>query len=123
MFKTIMAKALEDQKSLTDATSAETVKVAFTEGVKQGSDMQTQPLHSSSMEPETVRQNPIMLSEGYALNAVHLLRPATGNATAPSVVNNAVQQAANLPVFSTKNGVTDGNKTFLTMGSFNTGKR
>ncbi len=33
------------------------------------------------------------------------------------------QQAANLPVFSINNGVTEGNKTVLPMASFNTGKR
>ncbi len=79
------------------------------------------------MECETVRpdQNPIMTSREYGLNAVHLLRPATGNAMGPLMVNNAIplQQAANLPVFSTNNGVTDGNKTFHMMGSFITGKR
>ncbi len=34
-----MAKALEDHKNLADATSAEAVKVVFTEGVKHISDM------------------------------------------------------------------------------------
>ncbi len=79
------------------------------------------------MEPETARhtieQSPIIPSEGYGLNGVHLLRPTTGNVM-PSVLNNTilVQQAANIPVFSSNNGVIDVNKTFLTMGSFNTGK-
>ncbi len=43
----------------------------------------------------------------------------------PSLVNNAtpVQSAAKLPVFSANKGVTDGNKTFQTMNSFNNGKR
>ncbi len=49
------------------------------EGVKHGSDMQPQPLHSSSMETETVHQIPIIPSKGYKLNAVHLLRPMMGN--------------------------------------------
>ncbi len=52
MFKNIMAKALEDQKNLADVTSAEAVEMTFTKGVKHRSDMQTQPLHSSSMETE-----------------------------------------------------------------------
>ncbi len=120
-----MAKALKEQKSLPDANSAEAVKVAFTEGFKQGSDLQTQPLHSSAIETETVCQSPIRSSEGYGLNAVHLLRPMTDIAITPSAVNYAmtVQQAVNLPVFSTNNGVIDCNKTFLPMGSFYTGKR
>ncbi len=80
--------------------------------------VQTQPLHCSSMETETARQSPIIPSEGYGLNAVHLLRRMMGNMMGPSVVTNAihVQQAVNLPVFSTNNRVTDGNKTFLQMG-------
>ncbi len=73
--------------------------------------MQTQSLHSTSMETESVRS--VTPSEEYGLNAVHLLRPMMGNAMAPSVVNNAIpiKQAADIPVFSTNNGVTDGNKT------------
>ncbi len=39
MFKNIMSKALEDQTILADATSAEAFKVAFTEGVKKGSEL------------------------------------------------------------------------------------
>ncbi len=50
MFTSIMSKALEDQKNLADATCAEAVKVAFTEGIKHGSERQTQPIHSSPME-------------------------------------------------------------------------
>ncbi len=125
MFKNIMAKALEDQKNLADVTSVEAIKVAFTKGVKHGSEMQIQPLHSSSMETETVHQSSITPSEEYGLNAVHLLKPMMGNAMAPSVVNNAipVQQAVSIPVFSTNNGVTDSNKTLQTMSSFNTRKR
>ncbi len=122
-FTSLIAKAVEDQKNLADATSAEVVKVVF----KHGSERHRQPSHSSPMEFEKVRSvlNPIMTDGEYGLNAFHLLRPATGNAMAPSSVYNAipVQQAAKLSVISTNNGVTDGNKTFQTMGSFITGKR
>ncbi len=127
MFTSIMTKALEDQKNLADATSDEAVKVAFTEGVKHGSERQTQPSHSSPMECESVHpvQNPIMTSGEYGLSSVHLLRPAMGNAIGTLTENSTipVQQGAKLPVCSTNNGVTDGNKTFQTMGSFITGKR
>ncbi len=54
MFKNIMAQALEDQKKLADVTSAEAVKAIFTKGVEHRSEMQTQLLHSSSMETETI---------------------------------------------------------------------
>ncbi len=110
MFTSLITKALENQKNLADATSAEAVKVAFTEGVKHESERQTQPRHSDGQ---------------YGLNVVHLLRRATGNAIGPSSVYDSipVQKAAKLPVCSINNGVTDGNNTFQTMGSFITGKR
>ncbi len=59
------------------------------------------------------------------LHSVHLLRPRIANAMGPSMVNKAipVQSAAKLPIFSSNNNVTDDNKTFQTMNSFNTGKR
>ncbi len=129
IFKSIMTKALEDQKNLADATSAQAVKVAITKGIKHGSELQTQPLHSTTIEPETVRhiveQSPIMPFEENGLNAVHKLRPGICNAIGPSVVNLAtpVQSAAKLPVFSTNTGVIDGNKTFQTVNIFTTEKR
>ncbi len=55
MFKDIMSKAVEEQKSMADTTRAEVVKVACTESVKKGSELQTQPLHSSTIEHEVVR--------------------------------------------------------------------
>ncbi len=38
MFKDIMTMALEEQKRMADATCAEAVKVAYTVGVKKGSE-------------------------------------------------------------------------------------
>ncbi len=68
------------------------------------------------MELETVHhvQNPIITSSEYELNAVHLLRPETGNAMGTVTVNNTIpiQQAVKLPVFSTHYVDIDGNKTF-----------
>ncbi len=98
MFKDIIAKAREEQKSLADANSQEAIKVAFTEGVKHASDLQTQPLHSLAMESETICQSPIRPSEEYGLNAVHLLRLSSDTAIALSSVNNTmpVQQVANI---------------------------
>ncbi len=49
-FTSLITKALEGHKNLADVTSAEAVKVAFTEGVKHGSERQTQPSYSSPME-------------------------------------------------------------------------
>ncbi len=106
MFKSIMTKAIEDQKTLANATSAEAVKVSFMKGVKHVSELPTQPLHSSSMEPETVsdtvEESPVIPSEETELHVVHLIRPGIGNAMEPSVVKLAkfVQSAEKLPVFS-----------------------
>ncbi len=124
-FKDIMAKALEYQKNLADATIAEAIKVAFTKGVKHGSVIQTQLLHRSTIETETVHQNPIASSYEYGLNAIHQLRLVTSIAMTPSVVNKAipVQQAVNIAVVSINNGVIDGSKTLETINSFNTGKK
>ncbi len=120
-------QAFEDQTNLADVTNAEAVKFAFTEGVKHGSEKQTHPIHSSHMELEIVChvQKPIMTSGEYGLNAVHLIRPATGNAMGTLMVNNAIhiQQAAKLQVFSTHYGDIEVNKTFQSVASFNTGKR
>ncbi len=85
-----MTKALKEQKNLGDVTSAEASKAAFMKGVKHGSDIQTQPVHSSPMEDETVRLNPIAPSSEHGLNAIHQLRPATSIAMAPSTVKFAV---------------------------------
>ncbi len=66
-----------------------------------------------------------MSSDENGLLSVHLLRHGIGNVMEPSMVNSAVsvQLAAKVLVFSANNRVTDGNKTFQTMNSFNTGKR
>ncbi len=40
MFMSLMTEAPEDKKKLADATSSHAVKVAFTEGVKHGSERQ-----------------------------------------------------------------------------------
>ncbi len=68
------------------------------------------------MEIATVHpvQNPIMTSGAYGLNAIHLLRPDTGNAKGTLMVDNsiAVQQAAKLSIYSTDYGDIDRKKLF-----------
>ncbi len=54
MLKDIVANALEDQERLSDDTSAEAIKAVFTEVMKKGSELQVQPLHSSSIEQDVV---------------------------------------------------------------------
>ncbi len=45
MLMSLITKALGDKKNLTDMTSAQAVKVAFTEGIKHRSERQSHPLH------------------------------------------------------------------------------
>ncbi len=96
-----------------------------TTGVKHGSEIQTKPLHSLPMETGTAHQNPIAPCDEYRLNGIHQLRMVMSIAITPSVVNNTihVQQAADIPVASTNNGVINGNKTLETISGFNIGKR
>ncbi len=63
---------------MANATSAEDVKVAYTEGVKKGSETQMHPLHSSILENEVLcypmEYSPIMPSTESGLLSIHLLR-------------------------------------------------
>ncbi len=114
---------------MADATSAEAVKVAYTEGIQKGSETQTHPLYSFTMEHEVVHypveQSPIIPSTESGLHPVHLLRPGINNIMGPSTVNNVVpiQLAAKLPYHSANNGRLEGNKTLQMTSCFNTGKR
>ncbi len=122
-----MTKALEDQKLLVDETSMQVAKVAFTEGVKQGSQRLTMPNHSSPMETEIdhLSQNSVMTNSDLGLQQIHQLSPETSTLMAPFTLNQVApsQVAANIPVYSTNYRIMDGNKTFPSAVSFNTGKR
>ncbi len=122
-----MTKALEEQKLLGDETSMQVAKVAFTEGVKQDSQRLTQPNHSSPIKTmsDHLSHNSVMTNDDFGLLQIHQLRPETSVTMAPFMVNHTApaQQAAKLPVYSTQYGAMDGNKTFQSVASFNTGKR
>ncbi len=83
MFKDIMTKALKEQKSMAGVTSAEAVKVAYTDGVNKDSELQMHPLHSSTIEHYVmcypVEHSPIMPLTESRLHPVHLLRPGINN--------------------------------------------
>ncbi len=115
MFKSIMTKALEEQKVLADETSMQVAKVAFTEGVKQSSQRQTHPNHSLYVETEIDRlsQNSVMTNSDFGLQQIHQLRTETSAAMAPFTVNHTApaQMAPNIPDYSTNYGAMDGNKT------------
>ncbi len=87
-----MAKALEEQKVLADETRTQVYKIAFTEGVKQGSQRQALSNHSSSVERESARltQSSVMTNSDFGLQQIHQLRPETSAATVPFTVNHAV---------------------------------
>ncbi len=50
MLKDIVANVLKEQKRLADATSKDAIKAAFREGLKNHSELQVNPLHSSVIE-------------------------------------------------------------------------
>ncbi len=122
-----MTKALEDQRVLADETSMQVAKVAFTKGVKEGSQRQTQPYHSSSVVTESACLSPssVMTNCDFGLHHIHQLRPETSAAMATFMLNHATptQMAANRPTESTNNGAMDGNKILPSVTSLDTRKR
>ncbi len=74
-------------------------KVAFNEGVKEGSERQTEVNHSSPMRTKSdcLSQNPVMTNADYGLQQIHQLSAETSTAMAPLTVNHAApaQQAVN----------------------------
>ncbi len=113
-----MAKALEEQNVLADETSMQVAKVAFTERVKQGSQRQEHPNHSSSVETESasLTQSSVMTNGDFGLQQIHQFRPETSAARAPFTVNHSAPapMAANISANSTNYGAIDGNKTLPT---------
>ncbi len=89
MTSSMSKSIIEDQKLLADETSTQVAKVAFTEGVKQGSQTLTLPNHSSPMEMEIDRlsQNSVMTNVDFGLQQMHQLRPETSTVMAPFTVN------------------------------------
>ncbi len=127
MFTSIMTKALEVQKILADKNTMQVAKFAFTKVVRHCSERLTQLNHSSPMvmESDSLSQNPVKTNGDNGLKQIHLLRSETSTVMAPLMVNYAApsQKAAKLPVYSTHYGAMDGNKTFQSVASFNTGNR
>ncbi len=126
MFKSIMTKALEDQKVLADETSTKIAKVAFTERIKEGSKRQVHPHHSSSVDMESAyhSQSSVVTDSDFVLQHIHQLRPETDAAMAPFMVNHATpaHMAANIPPYSTQHGGTDSNKTIPSAAGIDTRK-
>ncbi len=75
-------------------------KVAFTKGVKQGSQRQTQPYHNSPMETESDRlsQNSVITNGDFGLQQIHQLRSETSTVMTSFMVNHTApaQQAVKL---------------------------
>ncbi len=90
MLRSIISNALEQQKRVVDATTAEAIKVDFSEGIKRVSDFLVNPLYSCTTGKEMehhVDQSPIGLHQPTELQAVHLLSPSrAGNTGRPSLV-------------------------------------
>ncbi len=112
MLRSIVSNALEEQKKLVDATTADAIKCAFSDGIKKGSEL-----------GHHLDQTPIGFHQPNELQAGHLLIPSwTGNTGRPSsVINVPAQSVSKLSVVDI-NSVLDGNKTLHMMSSLNTGK-
>ncbi len=113
MLQCIVSNVLEEQKKLVDATTAEAIKSAFSDGIKKWSEL-----------GHCLDQTPIAHHQPTELQAVHLLSPSqTGNTVRPSpVINVPTQSVSKWPVNAINSGL-DSNKTVHMMSSLNTGKR
>ncbi len=79
MLRSIVSNALEEQKRLVDATTAETIKAAISEGIKTGTEFLVNPLYSSTTGPEIeyyLDQSAVGLHQPTELQAGHLLNPS-----------------------------------------------
>ncbi len=125
-FSSLVAQALEQQIAIDNQTSAESVKLAYTEGQKHCSTKQSNPLQSTSLEIENVGYGVSVTatSEGI-LQQTPQQRPVSCLKMAPATVSHAAheQLAANISDPSTRHGAMDGNKTFPSWASDNTGRR
>ncbi len=114
MLQIIVSNALEEQKKLVGATTAGTIKCAFSDGTKKGSEL-----------GHHLDQTPIGFHQPTELKAGHLLIPSrTGNTMRSSLVINVnpAQSVSKLPVVDINSGL-DSIKTLHMTSSLNTGKR
>ncbi len=121
----LVTQTLEKQIAIDNQTSAEAVKLAFTEGLKHGFDEQSYPLQSPSLETENDGyRNSVTATGDSILQQTPLQRPVTCLAMAPVMVNHAAheQLTANIPDASTQYGVMAGN-TFPSVDCDNTERR
>ncbi len=112
ILRSIFFNALEEKKKLVDATIADAIKIAFSVGIKKGSEL-----------GHYLDQTPLGLHQPTEFKAVHLLSPSrTANTGRPSsVINVPDQSVSKLPVNAINSGL-DGNKTIHMTISLNTGK-
>ncbi len=112
ILRSIVSNAFEEQKKLADVNITETIKCAFSDGIKKGSEL-----------GQYLDQTPLGLQQPIELKADHLLSPSwTVNTmrSSPVINVNQAQSVSKLPVFDINSGL-DGNKTLHTTRS--TGKR
>ncbi len=110
-----VSQAHEQQIAIDNQTSAEAVKLAYAKGLKYGSNKQSDPLQSPSLETENVGYRNSVTAIGESiLQQTPQQRPVMCLAMAPVTVNPTAheQLAANIPDPSTQHGAMDGNKTF-----------
>ncbi len=122
----LVAQALEKQIAIDNQTSAKAVKLAYAEGLKHGSDKQSYPLQSPTLETENVGyRNSVTATGDSILQQTPQQRPVMCLVMASVMVNHTAheQLAANIPDTSTQYEMMDGNNTFASMACENTGRR
>ncbi len=113
MLRRIISDALEEQKRLADAATAEAIKVAFSDGIKKGSQL-----------GHYMDQTLLGLYQPTELKGGHLLNPSqTGYTGRPSSVFKVpAQSVLKLPDNAINSGL-DRNKTLHMISNLYTGKR
>ncbi len=111
--RSMVFNALKEHKRLVDATTAAAIEIAFSDGIKKGSEL-----------GHHLDQTPIGFHQPTELQAGHLLIPSRTSKTGrPSaVINVPGQSVSKLPVNAINSGL-DSNKTLHMTSSLNTGKK
>ena len=120
-FEKIMETALDKQRDLANVTSAEAIKIAYNEGIRDGNNKMGEECPPDIFRPN-INSEP--LSEDYRIQSVHKLRPETEYTMNPPLVNQSypVRMAANIPTASYNSVNAGSNKTLQPMSGIS-GKR
>ncbi len=92
-FLSLVTQALEQQITIDNQTSVEAVKLAYAEGLKHGSNKQSDPLQSPSLETKNVGYGNSVTAFGESiLQQTRQQRPVTCLVMAPIMVNHTAHE-------------------------------